>query len=111
MQTNGVGDSSAGATRGVDRKRTVILLRSVVIATCAYLVLRASDDLQLAPLAYVLLFATSNVFLAFVPRRFFYMEHFGPCLLLADTVVILLGMSWSHGLSQDLLLGYFFTVF
>jgi signal transduction histidine kinase len=111
MKTNGVGDSSAGATRGVDRKRTVILLRSVVIATCAYLVLRASDDLQLAPLAYVLLFATSNVFLAFVPRRFFYMEHFGPCLLLADTVVILLGMSWSHGLSQDLLLAYFFTVF
>jgi K+-sensing histidine kinase KdpD len=36
---------------------------------------------------------------------------FGPCLLLADTVVILLGMSWSHGLSQDLLLAYFFTVF
>ena len=111
MQITGVGESTASASRGVDRKRTVILLRSVVIATCAYMVLRASDDLQVGPLAYVLLFAASNVFLGFVPRRLFYTEHFGPCLLLADTVVILLGMSWSHGLSQDLLLAYFFTVF
>src|SRR5262245_57596716 len=111
MQTIGVGDSTGNAGRGVDRKRTVILLRSVVIATCAYLVLRANDEVQIGSLAYVVLFAASNVFLGFVPRRFFYKEHFGPCLLLADTVVILCGMSWSHGLSQDLLLAYFFTVF
>ncbi len=96
---------------GVDRKRIVVLLRSVVIATCAYLVLSGSAQIGAAPLLYVALFAASNVALAFARPALFYRTHFGPCLLLADTAVILFGMSWSHGLSQDLLLAYFFTVF
>src|SRR5215470_2044753 len=98
------------AVPGVDRKRIVILLRSVVIATCAYLVL-GGETLSLGPLLCVAVFAASNVALAFAPRRLFYLPHFGPALLLADTAVILFGMFWSHGLSQDLLLAYFFTVF
>lgn len=96
---------------GVDRKRIVILLRSVVIATCAYLVLSGDHRLGIAPVLYVILFAASNIALAFASRPFFYKPHFGPGLLLADTAVILFGMSWSQGLSQDLLLAYFFTVF
>ena len=103
-------DVEAGVP-GVDRKRIVILLRSVVIATCAYLVLSGADSLRAGPLLCVLVFAASNVGLAFSPRRLFYLAHFGPALLLADTAVILFGVSWSQGLSQDLLLAYFFTVF
>lgn len=99
------------ANAAVDRKRIVILLRSVVIATCAYLVFSGSSGLAVGPLLYVGLFAASNLALAFAPRALFHMPHFGPCLLLADTAVILFGMSWSPGLSQDLLLAYFFTVF
>lgn len=95
----------------VDRKRIVVLLRSVVIATCAYLVLSGRPAFEALPVIYVLLFAASNVALAFAPGQLFYRPHFGPCLLLLDTGIILLGMSWSHGLSQDLLLAYFFTVF
>ncbi len=111
MQAGGFTSSrlSDGAA-GVDRKRIVVLLRSVVIATCAYLVL-SGDRLGMAPLLYVALFAASNVGLAFAPGALFNKPHFGPGLLLADTAVILFGMSWSHGLSQDLLLAYFFTVF
>jgi signal transduction histidine kinase len=101
----------ADSVAGVDRKRVVILLRSVVIATCAYLVLSGETAIGVAPLMYVAAFAASNVALAFAPRPLFYRPHFGPGLLLADTAVILFGMSWSHGLSQDLLLVYFFTVF
>ena len=102
--------AEVGALAGVERKRVVVLLRSVVIATCAYVVL-GSGDIGPAPLLYVAAFAASNVALALAPRRLFGQPHFGPCLLLADTVVILFGMSWSHGLSQDVLLAYFFTVF
>jgi signal transduction histidine kinase len=101
----------ADSVAGVDRKRVVILLRSVVIATCAYLVLSGGTAIGAAPLIYVAVFAASNVGLAFAPRPLFYRPHFGPGLLLVDTAVILFGMSWSHGLSQDLLLAYFFTVF
>jgi len=114
MQASGINGfrlTEPDSAAGVDRKRIVILLRSVVIATCAYLVLSGGDEVGVAPLVYVALFAASNVALAFAPRSVFYKPHFGPGLLLADTAVILFGMSWSHGLSQDLLLAYFFTVF
>lgn len=100
-------DQSAG---GVDRKRVVVLLRSVVIATCAYLAL-AGHVLQAVAIIAVAVFALSNVALALAPRRFFHLPHFGPCLLLFDTGLILLGITWSHGVSQDLLLAYFFTIF
>jgi hypothetical protein len=76
-----------------------------------YLVFSGSAEIALAPLLYVAVFVASNVALAFAAPPLFYRPHFGPCLLLVDTAVILFGMSWSHGLSQDLLLAYFFTVF
>jgi signal transduction histidine kinase len=95
---------------GVDRKRIVLLLRSVVIATAAYLLL-AGQETGLYQIGFVATFALSNVVLAAAPARFFYMPQFGPALLLVDTAVILFGLSLSQGLSQDLLLVYFFTIF
>ena len=96
---------------GVDRQRIVVLLRWVVIATCGYLVLSGAGAMRGAALFYLTAFAASNVALAFAPRPLFYQPHFGPGLLLFDSVVILVGMSWSHGLSPDLLVAYFFIVF
>lgn len=98
-------------SQGLDRKRIVILLRSVVIATSAYLVFSSGDSLPIEALLYVLFFAGSNIVLALAPRRLFVAPHFGPLLLLADTAIILFGLSWGRGLSQDLLLVYFFTIF
>ena len=105
------GAADVDVVYGVDRQRIVVLLRSVVIATSAYLVMGGEDGVSLGSIVYVALFAASNVALAFAPRPLFYRPHFGPCLLLVDTGLILFGMFWSHGLSQDLLLTYFFTVF
>jgi signal transduction histidine kinase len=107
---HGHGLQAAQSSAGVDRKRIVILLRSIVIATCAYLAL-AGEPLHAGAIAAVAVFALSNIGLALAPKRLFYIAHFGPCLLLFDTAVILLGISWSHGVSQDLVLAYFFTIF
>ncbi len=96
---------------GIDRKRIVILLRSVVIATSAYLVLTDKSVIRIEAVLYVLFFAASNIALALAPRKLFHIPQFGPLLVLADTALILFGLSWSHGLSQDLLLVYFFTIF
>jgi signal transduction histidine kinase len=95
---------------GVDRKRIVLLLRSVVIATAAYLLLSGSR-FTLQEVLFVGAFAVSNAVLAAAPRRLFYVAQFGPVLLLVDTGIILFGLSLSEGLSQDLLLVYFFTIF
>src|SRR5579862_338951 len=105
-----MGEQSPAGLAGLERKRVVVLLRSVVIATCAYVVL-AGDHFGAAPVLYVIAFAGSNVALALAPRTLFRTPHFGPCLMLADTAIILFGISWNHGLSQDVLLAYFFTVF
>lgn len=95
---------------GVDRKRIVLLLRFVVIATSAYLLL-AGNETGLTQVGFVATFALSNIALALAPRRMFYAPQFGPALLLVDTGIILFGLSLSQGLSQDLLLVYFFTIF
>ena len=105
-----MGEQSPAGLAGLERKRVVVLLRSVVIATCAYVVL-AGDHFGAAPVLYVIAFAGTNVALALAPRTLFRTPHFGPCLMLADTAIILFGISWNHGLSQDVLLAYFFTVF
>ncbi len=94
----------------LEPRRVVVLLRAVVIATCAYLVFTAEPIAAGAVLAVIGL-VVSNVLLACAPRAWFHKPQFGPALLLCDTAVILLGLSWSHGLSQDLLLAYFFIVF
>ena len=95
----------------LDRKRVVILLRAVVIATCAYLVMMHDGRVPTERLAYVVAFGLSNLALGFVPRRIFEHAQFGPLLLLADTALILFGLSLGAGLSQDLVLVYFFTIF
>jgi len=105
------GRSEVDAVYGVDRRRIVVLLRSVVIATSAYLVMAGEDGAGLGSIVYVTVFAASNVALAFAPRPLFYRPQFGPGLLLVDTGLILIGMFWNHAPSQDLLLTYFFTVF
>ncbi|MFN8642794.1 MAG: hypothetical protein U0802_14510 [Candidatus Binatia bacterium] len=67
--------STAGeSTGGVDRKRVVVLLRSVVIATCAYLAL-AGQGLHAGAIAAVAVFALSNVGLALAPRQVFYLPR------------------------------------
>lgn len=104
------GSAAGEPAGGLDRKRVVVLLRSVVIATCAYLAL-AGPGPHPGAIAAVALFALSNAALALAPRRLFHAPHFGPCLLLFDSAVILCGITWSHGVSQDLVLAYFFTVF
>lgn len=95
----------------MDRKRLVLLIRSLVIATAAYLALGAGDLGFNAPTVAVALFAVSHGVLMAVPRRRFDDPRFGPLLLLGDSALILLCLSWAHGISQDLLLVYFFTVF
>jgi signal transduction histidine kinase len=96
---------------GPDRKRTVLLLRSVVIATTAYLVFGATRGVGWEQIALVVAFALSNAALALMPERIFWMPHFGPLLLLADTGLIVLGFTWSQGVAQELLIAYFLTLF
>jgi len=96
----------------MDRKRLVLVVRSIVIVTAAFLALGESTAGSMHwALLSIMVFAVSHVILFAVPRERFDDPRFGPMLLLVDTGLILLCLSWSHVISQDPLLVYFFPVF
>lgn len=99
------------STAHLDKKRTVILLRSVVIFTTSYLVLFGGRALSLSNVGYVAALVLSNVALARCPRAVFNAPQFAPVLLLGDTALVLLGLYQTVGFSQEFLIVYFFTIF
>ncbi len=100
-----------GLSPSMDRKRLVLAVRSMVILTAGYLALGETGlGPNWASLA-ILAFAVSHGLLILQPRERFDDPRFGPVLLLLDSGLILLCLSWGHVISQDLMLVYFFTVF
>lgn len=110
-ESDGVREPLRGSSAWMDRKRLVLAVRSVVVATAAYLAVGSGDVSVVVVVLAIVAFAVSHAALILLPRDRFDDPRFGPLLLLADSVPILACLSWSHGLSQDLILVYFFTVF
>lgn len=96
---------------GLDKKRTVVLLRSVVVVSTSYLVLFAHPAASAAGVAYVLTLLLSNVVLAALPAHLFDRPNFSAAVLLGDTAAVLVGLYHTVGFSQDFLIVYFFTIF
>ncbi|HVO27978.1 MAG TPA: histidine kinase dimerization/phospho-acceptor domain-containing protein [Candidatus Margulisiibacteriota bacterium] len=98
--------------RAIDRKRTVILLRSVVVISTSFLILFGEFAGGPARVGYILALVASNVLLASTPKEWFHQPWFSAALLLADTAVVLTGLYLTVGcFSQDFLIIYFFTIF
>lgn len=98
--------------RGIDKKRTVVLLRSVVVISTCYLILFGGSATGAASIAYILALIVSNLLLALTPREWFHEPRFSAALLLGDTGVVLVGLYLTVGcFSQDFLIIYFFTIF
>jgi signal transduction histidine kinase len=96
----------------LDKKRTILLLRSVVVISTSYLILFGQAPTAPASVIYILTLILTNVGLAFVPRHWFHGQWFSAALLLCDTAVVLVGLYLTVGcLSQDFLVIYFFTIF
>jgi signal transduction histidine kinase len=105
-------DASHAEPRTLDKKRTVILLRSVVVISTSYLILFGDRATTAASIAYILALIVSNIGLALIPKRYFHQLGFSAALLLGDTAVVLGGLYLTVGcFSQDFLIIYFFTIF
>lgn len=96
--------------RGLDRKRTILLLRSVVIVSLSYLVLFTETGTAPESVAYTLGLILSNGLLALVPATLYSDRGFAKWLFLFDTACVLVGLYLTVGLSQDFLIVYFFTM-
>jgi signal transduction histidine kinase len=96
----------------IDKKRTIILLRSVVVISTSYLILFSNVRLTHADVAYILALILSNIGLTLTPKEWFHKPSFSAALLLGDTAVVLVGLYLTVGcFSQDFLIIYFFTIF
>jgi signal transduction histidine kinase len=108
MQMTAAGPPS----RVFDKKRTIILLRSVVVISTSYLILFGQPILGPASITYILALILSNFLLASTPREWFHEPRFSATLLLGDTAAVLVGLYLTVGcFSQDFLIIYFFTIF
>lgn len=96
----------------LDKKRTVVLLRSVVVISTSYLILFGEAPTHLPSIAYIMALICSNVALLLTPKEWFRKPSFSAALLLGDTAVVLVGLYLTVGcFSQDFLIIYFFTIF
>jgi signal transduction histidine kinase len=98
--------------RRIDKKRTVVLLRSVVVISTSYLILFGGSATSFGTIWYILALIVSNILLALTPPEWFHEPRFSAALLLVDTAVVLVGLYLTVGcFSQDFLIIYFFTIF
>ncbi len=98
--------------RGLDKKRTVVLLRSVVVVSTSYLILFGPSATSPISVEYILALIVSNLLLGLTPKEWFHEPRFSAALLLGDTAVVLVGLYLTVGcFSQDFLIIYFFTIF
>jgi len=96
----------------LDKKRTVVLLRSVVVISTSYLIVFGDAPLAGLRVAYIVALILSNLALALTPKPWFRKPSFSAVLLLTDTAVVLVGLYLTVGcFSQDFLIIYFFTIF
>lgn len=96
----------------LDKKRTVVLLRSVVVISTSYLILFGQVPTRPLSIAYILALIVSNAGLVLTPKEWFSKPSFSAALLLGDTGVVLVGLYLTVGcFSQDFLIIYFFTIF
>lgn len=98
------------APYGLDRKRTILLLRSVVVVSLCYLVLFAQEGTSPHAVGYILCLIVSNGALALIPAPIYSNRTFAKVLFLFDTACVLVGLYFTVGLSQDFLIVYFFTM-
>lgn len=95
-----------------DKKRTIILLRSVLVISTSYLILFGQAAQASTSIAYIAALLFSNVALIITPAAWFTQPGFSALLLLGDTAAVLVGLYLTVGcFSQDFLIIYFFTIF
>jgi signal transduction histidine kinase len=95
---------------GLNKKRTVLLLRSVVVVSLSYLVLFTDAGTAAHTVTYILALILSNIALTIIPAETYSQKLFSKVLFLVDTAAVLAGLYFTVGFSQDFLIVYFFTM-
>lgn len=95
------------------RKKTIFLIRMVVIITTAYFILftpSANKDLQLYGYIFIVVYLLTNLIVARIPEAYFYNDKIFYGFILCDSMLLPAGIYFSGYVGSDLYLMYFFIV-
>jgi len=95
------------------RKKTIFLIRMVVIITTAYFILftpSASKNFQVYGYIFIALYLLTNLIVARIPEPYFYNDKIFYGFILCDSLLLPAGIYFSGYVGSDLYLMYFFIV-
>lgn len=100
------------ATR-IPRKRTIFLVRLMVIVTTAYFILLSpatGKELKIYGYIFIAAYLLTNLFVAYIPEKYFHDDKIFYGFILCDSILLPAGIYFSGYVGSDLYLMFFFII-
>lgn len=97
----------------IPRKKTVFLVRLMVIITTAYFILLspvAGKDLEIYGYLFIVVYLLTNLIVAYIPEKYFHDDRVFYGFILCDSILLPAGIYFSGYIGSDLYLMFFFII-
>ena len=97
----------------ISRKKTIFLVRLMVIITTAYFILFSSSagrDLEIYGYIFIAFYLMTNLIIAYIPEKYFYDDKIFYGFVLCDSILLPAGIYFSGYVGSDLYLMFFFII-
>ena len=97
----------------IPRKKTVFLVRLMVIITTAYFILLSpvvGKDLEVYGYLFIAVYLLTNLIVAYIPEKYFHDDRVFYGFILCDSILLPAGIYFSGYIGSDLYLMFFFII-
>jgi len=97
----------------LSRKKTIFLVRLMVIVTTAYFIIfspSAGKGLEIYGYIFITVYLLTNLIVAYIPEKFFYDDKIFYGFILSDSILLPAGIYFSGYVGSDLYLMFFFII-
>jgi PAS domain S-box-containing protein len=100
-------------TTPIPRKKTIFLVRLMVIITTAYFIVfspSTGKGLEIYGYIFITIYLLTNLIVAYIPEKFFYDDKIFYGFILSDSILLPAGIYFSGYIGSDLYLMFFFII-
>jgi PAS domain S-box-containing protein len=97
----------------LSRKKTIFLVRLMVIITTAYFIVfspSTGKGLEIYGYIFITIYLLTNLIVAYIPEKFFYDDKIFYGFILSDSILLPAGIYFSGYIGSDLYLMFFFII-
>ena len=97
----------------IPRKKTIFLVRLMVIITSAYFIIfspSAGRELEIYAYIFIAFYLMTNLIVAYIPEKYFYDDKIFYGFVLCDSILLPAGIYFSGYVGSDLYLMFFFII-